>query len=91
KEVIADLLPELEREQAHHGKPDLEAWWRQLDAWRETFPLGYDEPHDGHLAPQHVISRIGEISGPESIFVAGVGQHQMWAAQFIRYARPKSW
>ncbi|WP_263732496.1 acetolactate synthase large subunit [Cellulomonas sp. SG140] len=91
KEVIADLLPELEREQAHHGKPDLEAWWRQLDAWRETFPLGYDEPHDGHLAPQHVISRIGEISGPESIFVAGVGQHQMWAAQFIRYSRPKSW
>ncbi|MBN9327650.1 MAG: acetolactate synthase large subunit [Cellulomonas sp. 73-145] len=91
KEVIADLLPELEREQAHHGKPDLEAWWRQLDAWRETFPLGYDEPSDGHLAPQHVISRIGEISGPESIFVAGVGQHQMWAAQFIKYARPKSW
>ena len=91
KEVIADLIPELEREQAHHGKPDLEEWWRQLDSWRETFPLGYDEPSDGHLAPQHVISRIGEISGPESIFVAGVGQHQMWAAQFIRYARPKSW
>ena len=91
KEVIADLLPELEREQAHHGKPDLEEWWRQLDAWRETFPLGYDEPSDGHLAPQHVISRIGELSGPESIFVAGVGQHQMWASQFIRYARPRSW
>ncbi len=91
KEVIADLLPELEREHAHHGKPDLEAWWRQLDAWRETFPLGFDEPSDGHLAPQHVITRIGELSGPESIFVAGVGQHQMWAAQFIRYARPRSW
>ena len=88
REVIADLLPELEREHAHHGRPDLEAWWRQLDAWRETFPLGYDEPSDGHLAPQHVISRIGGISGPESIYVAGVGQHQMWAAQFIKYERP---
>ncbi|SFK28172.1 acetolactate synthase large subunit [Cellulomonas sp. KH9] len=91
REVIADLLPELEREQAQHGRPDLEAWWQQLDAWRETFPLGFDEPSDGHLAPQHVISRIGEISGPESIYVAGVGQHQMWAAQFIKYERPGAW
>lgn len=91
REVIADLLPELEREHAQHGKPDLEAWWRQLDAWRETFPLGYDEPTDGHLAPQHVISRIGELTGPEAIYVAGVGQHQMWAAQFIKYERPGAW
>ena len=91
REVIGDLLPELEREQGQHGRPDLEAWWKQLDAWRETFPLGYDEPTDGHLAPQHVISRIGEISGPDAIYVAGVGQHQMWAAQFIRYERPDSW
>jgi len=91
REVIADLLPELEREHGQHGKPDLEAWWQQLDEWRSTFPLGFDEPSDGHLAPQHVISRIGEISGPESIYVAGVGQHQMWAAQFIRYERPNAW
>ena len=91
REVIADLLPELEREHAQHGKPDLEAWWRQLDEWRSTFPLGYDEPSDGHLAPQHVISRIGELTGPEAIYVAGVGQHQMWAAQFINYTRPGSW
>jgi len=91
REVIGDLLPELEREHGQHGKPDLEAWWQQLDAWRETFPLGFDEPSDGHLAPQHVISRIGQISGPESIYVAGVGQHQMWAAQFIKYERPGAW
>ena len=90
-EVIADLLVELEREHAHHGKPDLEAWWRQIDAWRSTFPLGYDETDDGPLAPQHVISRIGEITGPEAVYVAGVGQHQMWAAQFIHYQRPRSW
>ena len=91
REVISDLLPELEREHAQHGKPDLEAWWRQLDAWRETFGLGYDEPSDGHLAPQHVIQRIGELTGPEATYVAGVGQHQMWAAQFIKYERPNSW
>src|SRR3954453_132178 len=91
KEVMADLLPELAREHTQHGKPDLEEWWRQLDDWRSTFPLGFDEPADGHLAPQHVIQRIGQLSGPESIFAAGVGQHQMWAAQFIKYERPNSW
>jgi acetolactate synthase-1/2/3 large subunit len=91
REVLADLLPELEREHAQHGKPDLGAWWRQLDAWRETFPLGYDEPSDGLLAPQYVTQRIGELSGPEAVYVAGVGQHQMWAAQFINYERPQSW
>jgi acetolactate synthase I/II/III large subunit len=90
-EVIADLLPELEAAHAQHGKPDLAAWWHQLDSWRETFPLGYDDTADGLMAPQQVISRIGAISGPESIFVSGVGQHQMWAAQFIRYERPNSW
>ena len=90
-EVIAELLVELEKEHRQHGRPDLEGWWRQLDAWRETFPLGYDETDDGHLAPQYVISRIGELTGPEAIYVAGVGQHQMWAAQFISYRRPGAW
>jgi len=90
-EVIADLLPELAREHEKHGKPDLAAWWHQIDSWRETYPLGYQKPEDGLLAPQHIIQRVGEISGPESIFVAGVGQHQMWASQFIRYERPNSW
>jgi len=90
-EVIADLLPELAREHEKHGKPDLGAWWHQIDSWRETYPLGYQKPEDGLLAPQHIIQRVGEISGPESIFVAGVGQHQMWASQFIRYERPNSW
>lgn len=91
KEVITDLLPELAREHGQHGKPDLGAWWRQIDGWRDTFPLGYTDTDDGHLAPQHVIQRLGEIAGPEAIYVAGVGQHQMWAAQFIKYERPGQW
>ena len=91
KEVITDLLPELAREHAQHGKPDLGAWWRQIDGWRETFPLGYTHTDDGHMAPQYVIQRLGEIAGPEAIYVAGVGQHQMWAAQFITYERPGQW
>jgi len=59
--------------------------------WKRTFPLGYVASEVDSVAPQHVIERIGAISGPESIFVAGVGQHQMWAAQFVQYERPNSW
>ncbi|MFC4555687.1 acetolactate synthase large subunit [Georgenia faecalis] len=91
KEVIADLVVELGHAHAQHGKPDLGAWWHRLDDLRSTYPLGWTPTADGHAAPQHVISRIGEIVGPEAIYVAGVGQHQMWAAQFIRYERPNSW
>jgi len=91
KEVFAALVPALAEEHTKHGKPDLEAWWRQLDDWRETYALGYTPTDDGHSSPQHVIQRLGEISGPETIFTAGVGQHQMWASQFIKYQRPNSW
>jgi acetolactate synthase I/II/III large subunit len=91
REVLVDLVPELEREHVQHGKPDLEAWWSQIDQWRETFPLGYEEPSDGLMAPQYVISRIGELAGPEAVYVAGVGQHQMWAAQFLNHQRPRAW
>src|ERR687894_2736162 len=66
-------------------------WWAQLDDLRTRYPLGYDEPTDGTLAPQYVIQRIGELAGPDAIYVAGVGQHQMWASQFIKYEKPHTW
>lgn len=72
-------------------KPDIAEWWSYLDGLREEFPLGFSPTEDGLLAPQHVIQRIGELTGPEGIYVAGVGQHQMWAAQFIKYERPNAW
>ncbi len=87
REVINELIAAL----AAESRPDIEGWWRTLDGWRRTYPLGYDLPDDGSLAPQHVIERLGRISGPETIFAAGVGQHQMWAAQFISYENPYTW
>src|SRR3546814_1733380 len=53
--------------------------------------LGYSQPTDGLMSPQYVIQRIGELTGPEAVYAAGVGQHQMWAAQFIKYERPNAW
>ena len=91
REVITELIAAVTSEfQAGH-RTDLAAWWSQLDALRSTYPLGYDQPEDGSLAPQYVIERIGQIAGPDAIYVAGVGQHQMWAAQFISHERPRHW
>ncbi len=91
REVIAELLAAVRAEHAAGNLADLTAWWTQLDAWRATYPLGYAEPEDGSLSPQYVIERIGKLAGPEAIYVAGVGQHQMWAAQFISHERPRHW
>jgi len=73
------------------GMPDLTGWWGVLNRLRETYPLGWTEPEDGLLAPQKVIQRLSELSGSEATYVAGVGQHQMWAAQFVQYERPRQW
>jgi acetolactate synthase-1/2/3 large subunit len=91
REVIADLVAAVEAEQAAGRRGDYEGWWVQLSDWRTRFPLGYAEPEDGSLAPQYVIERIGKIAGPDALYVAGVGQHQMWAAQFISYEKPGTW
>ncbi|MFC7567292.1 acetolactate synthase large subunit [Actinomadura namibiensis] len=88
REVIADLIVAVQAEHDAGRRGDYAEWWRQLEAWRETYPLGYDQPEDGSLSPQHVIERIGRMVGPDAYYVAGVGQHQMWAAQFIKYERP---
>ena len=90
KDVIADLSTAFS-EATKGTEYDLSEWWVRLNQLKERFPLGYDEPEDGLLSPQFVIKRIGEITGPEAVYAAGVGQHQMWAAQFIKYERPNSW
>ena len=91
RETIADLVVAVQEVYKSGTRADLTGWWRQVDGWRETYPLGYEEPTDGSLAPQHVITRLGEIVGPEAIYVSGVGQHQMWASQFISYENPYTW
>jgi acetolactate synthase-1/2/3 large subunit len=91
REVILELIDAVATEQAAHPAADLTAWWAYLNDLRETYPLGYDWPADGSLSPEYVIERIGVIAGPDALYAAGVGQHQMWAAQFIRYEKPRTW
>jgi acetolactate synthase-1/2/3 large subunit len=91
KEIIPELTEAVRSQFESVGTPDLTTWWAFLNNLKETYPLGWTEPEDGLSAPQRVIERIGALTGPEGIYVAGVGQHQMWAAQFIKYERPHAW
>ncbi len=91
REVIADLVVAVQAEHDAGRRGDYVGWWQTINGWRETYPLGYATPDDGELAPQYVVERLGTIVGPDAVYVAGVGQHQMWAAQFIQYERPNSW
>ena len=90
RETMAALAPALKAALAKN-KPDLTAWLKQMNSLKSTYPLGFDVPDDGSLSPQLVIQRLGQISGTDTIFTAGVGQHQMWASQFISYEHPRTW
>ncbi|MFZ9211060.1 MAG: acetolactate synthase large subunit [Candidatus Nanopelagicaceae bacterium] len=88
--IIRALIPAVKSEFAKN-KADITQWWKQMNSLRQKYPLGYNEPSDGSLSPQYVIERIGAITGPDGIYVAGVGQHQMWASQFVKYEKPRTW
>jgi acetolactate synthase I/II/III large subunit len=91
KFVIEELIAAIVAEHSAGHQADITEWRRSLADVLERYPLGWDEPPDGTLAPQYVIKRLGEIVGPDAMYVAGVGQHQMWASQFISYEKPGSW
>jgi len=90
-EVMRELVAAVREEQNAGRVGDYAAWWVTIDRWRDTYPLGYDAPADGTLSPQYVIERLGVLNGPDAIYAAGVGQHQMWGAQFISYENPRTW
>ncbi|WP_406816464.1 acetolactate synthase large subunit [Mycobacterium sp. M23085] len=90
KAVIIELL-ELLRDDEIPGKLDMTEWWGYLNEVNSTYPLSYDPQSDGSLGPEYVIEKLGQIAGPDALYVAGVGQHQMWAAQFISYEKPRTW
>jgi acetolactate synthase-1/2/3 large subunit len=91
REVISDLIVALKAEADAGHTGDYEAWVEFLAGVKKKYALGYDKPADGGLSPQYVIERLGAIAGPEAIYTSGVGQHQMWAAQFIGYEHPNTW
>ncbi len=86
-QIIPALADEMEPTYEQYGKPELTEWWAFLNHLRDTYPVGYEEPDDGLMSPQYVIERLGVLA-PDSVFTTGVGQHQMWAQQFIPWKFP---
>jgi len=89
--VLTDLIEAVDADIDAGRGGDYAEWRERVAGWKEMFPAGYSVPEGGTLAPQYVIERLSAIVGPEACYVAGVGQHQMWAAQFVDYERPSSW
>jgi acetolactate synthase-1/2/3 large subunit len=92
KDVLGKMLAELtKRQEAEGGPPDRTPWRQQLAAWQEQYPYAYDQQPDGPLKPQFAIQRLYEAAGSDTIVVSGVGQHQMWASQFWKFNKPRTW
>lgn len=90
KRVLAQLVDAF-RDATRNTSPEIGPWLKRLNSLKERFPRGYDEAEDGTLSPQFVIETLSQVVGPEAVYVAGVGQHQMWSAQFIDFDRPRHW
>src|SRR4029434_5640482 len=89
--VIEELAGAYRAAVAADGAGDTEAWQGACAQWKQRFPFRYDQQDGGPLKPPHVVERVSALTGGEAVVVAGVGQHQMYAAQHFRFDRPRSW
>ena len=90
REVLLRLTKAYEND-SEISAPQIDEWMEYLTDMQRRFPRGFEPTPDGLLNPQQVISQLSEIAGPEAIYCAGVGQHQMWSAQFLDFEHPRSW
>jgi acetolactate synthase-1/2/3 large subunit len=89
RHVLAKLLIEYRAIGADPAR--LEAWWKQIEEWRATYPLAYEDSKDSEIKPQYMIQALHEATGGEAIVTSDVGQHQMWAAQYYDFPAPRRW
>jgi acetolactate synthase-1/2/3 large subunit len=91
--VIEELLLAMDAREAA-DRPvvgDLSAWWGQIREWQERFPLHYADADGRAIKPQNVIEQLRDAAPEDTIVVAGVGQHQMWASQYWNFDHPYTW
>ena len=89
REVLSGLLSVYKN--SGLAAPSLSNWRDYLNDLKQRFPRGWENQSDGALSPQFVIQTLSQEAGPDAIYCAGVGQHQMWAAQFVDYEKPRTW
>ncbi len=89
KHVLAKLVIEYRAIGAEPAR--LDAWWARIEGWREKHPLAYEDSSDAEIKPQYMIKALYEATGGEAIVTSDVGQHQMWAAQYYHFKKPRQW
>ncbi|MCA3230372.1 MAG: acetolactate synthase 3 catalytic subunit, partial [Burkholderiales bacterium] len=90
REVLAELVTQIEASSARPDAQALKAWWNQIDQWRSRDCLRYDKASD-IIKPQFVVEKLWEVTGGDAFVTSDVGQHQMWAAQYYRFDKPRRW
>jgi len=87
--ILAKLIAEYRALEPDPGR--LEEWWQRIRAWQDKYPLRYDDSEDGEIKPQFMIQALYEATGGEGIVTSDIGQHQMWAAQYFHFSKPRKW
>jgi acetolactate synthase-1/2/3 large subunit len=89
RNILAKLVNEYRALGADPSR--LEEWWQRIGGWQERHPLHYTDSEDTEIKPQRAIQAIYEATGGDAIVTSDVGQHQMWAAQYYKFAKPRRW
>jgi acetolactate synthase-1/2/3 large subunit len=89
KHVLSKLVIEYRESGADPSR--LEGWWSRIAGWQEKYPLAYEDSPDSEIKPQYMIKALYEATAGEAIVTSDVGQHQMWAAQYYDFSKPRRW
>jgi acetolactate synthase-1/2/3 large subunit len=89
RNILAKLLVEYRELEPDASR--MEEWWAQIERWRAEYPLGYEDSSDSEIKPQYLIQALYEATGGDAVIVSDVGQHQMWAAQYYHFDKPRRW
>lgn len=90
KSVLTDMLELLDQSDKGPNESALKSWWQKIDAWRDRKCLNYDRTRS-IIKPQYVIEKLWEVTRGEAFVTSDVGQHQMWAAQYFKFDKPRRW
>ncbi len=90
KNVLAKLVKEY-RALEGVDPTRTDEWWQTIAAWQEKHPLRYEDSTDAEIKPQYMVQALYEATGGDAIVTSDVGQHQMWAAQYYHFAKPRRW
>jgi acetolactate synthase-1/2/3 large subunit len=88
-----DVLPKLASEyrSLKADSSRLDEWWKTIDGWRERYPLTYEDSADSEIKPQFMVEELYRATNGDAIITSDVGQHQMWAAQYYHFSKPRRW